>query len=116
MPDQTRIAPERRRIPRDVVETDVHLSNGFRNIVCRVRDISAGGAALQWLDGLESPEHAVPIDHLVQLSFRPGLIVRGFVTSIADDIVHVTFDIDDVELSVLVDDLRDATGAALQTA
>lgn len=113
MPDETKRTHDRRRYSRDLVGTDVKMSNGLRNLPGRVRDISAGGAAVEWLDILERPEDASPVGIHLQLHFHVGLALHAHVASIEGNTVHVTFEIDDIELAETLKDLRQATGACL---
>lgn len=115
MSANTKQARERRRHTRHAVETDVQVGNGLRMLNGRVRDISAGGVAIHWLDILETPDLATPPGHLVHLYFRAGIAVTGYVTGTDPRLIHVAFEINDVDLATILADLKSATGADLHT-
>lgn len=116
MTEQTETGQERRRHARHEVEFEVVIGNGSRNIRARLSDISIGGAAVEWVDILETPDIATPVGNLVFVTFRTGLVVQAYVVSVAPSEIHLSFTIDDVELTAILERIRDVTGVDLSAA
>lgn len=116
MPVEGSLARNRRKHERYDVEYEVVLGNGMRNIKARLRDLSAGGAAVEWQDILETPDVAMPVGTMALMTFRTGVVVEAYVSALDGNTVHMTFDIADYDLQAILDRIREFTGLPLAAA